>query len=79
MTCLEMFIDEGFVGVFFSRVEWVYFGNLGDECILEVNGVVKWAMRGKLFISFLRKYVSKVHIEFWNGCVLGFFCLGDLD
>ena len=53
MTHLEMFFDEGFAGVFFSRIEWVYFGDLGDKHILEVNGVVKWAMRGKLFISFL--------------------------
>ena len=53
MTSLKMFFDEGLAGVFFSRVEWVYFDDLGNECILEVNGVVKWAMRGKLFISFL--------------------------
>ena len=53
MASLEMFFDEGFAGIFFSRVEQVYFGNLGDEHIFEVNGVVKWAMRGKLFISFL--------------------------
>ena len=53
MTSLEMFFDKGFAGVLFSMVEWVYLGNLGDEHILEVNGVVKWAMRGNLFISFL--------------------------
>ena len=41
MANLEMFLDEGFAGVFFGGVEWVYFGNLGDERILEVNGVVK--------------------------------------
>ena len=73
-----MFFDEGFAGIFFGGVEWVYFGNLGNGCILEVNGVVKWVMRGKLFISFLRKYISKVHTEFWNGCFLGFLCLGNL-
>ena len=53
MIRFEMFFNEGFAGIFFSRVKWVYFGNLGDEYILKVNGVVKWAMRGKLFISFL--------------------------
>ena len=53
MANLEMFLDEDFAGVFFNRVKWIYFGDLGDECILEVNGVVKWVIRGKLFISFL--------------------------
>ena len=78
MIRFEMFFNEGFAGIFFSRVKWVYFGNLGDEYILKVNGVVKWAMRGKLFISFLQKYISKVHTEFQNGCFLGFLCLGNL-
>ena len=73
-----MFFDEGFAGVFFSRVKQIYFGDLGDKRIFEVNGVVKWVMRGKLFISLLRNYVSKVHTEFWNGCVLGFLRLGNL-
>ena len=78
MTHLEMFFNEDFTGILFSGIEWVYLGDLQDECILEVNGVVKWVMRRKLFISFLQKYISKVHTKFWNGCVLGFLCLGDL-
>ena len=78
MASLEMFFDEGFVGVFFGGVEWVYFGDFGNEYVFKVYGVVKWAMRGKLFIGFLQKYISEVGTEFQNGCFLGFFCLGNL-
>ena len=48
-----MFFNEGFAGVFFGRVEQIYFGDFGNKCVFEVNGVVKWMMRGKLFIGFL--------------------------
>ena len=53
MASFEIFFDEGFAGIFFSRVEQVYFGDLGNKRIFEVNGAVKWAIRGKLFIGFL--------------------------
>ena len=78
MASFEIFFNEDFAGIFFGRVEQVYFGDLGNKHIFEVNGAVKWAIRGKLFISFLRKYISEVSTEFQNGCFLGFLCLSNL-
>ena len=52
-TGLEVFFDEGFTSIFFCGVQWVDFGDLGNKSVLEVNSVVKWAMRGELLIGFL--------------------------
>ena len=47
MSSLEVFIDEGFAHFSFGRVKRVDLGNLGDEGVLEFNGVIKGSMRGK--------------------------------
>ena len=40
-----MFVDEGLTSFSFSRIKRIDLGNLGDEGILEFNGVVKGSMR----------------------------------
>ena len=40
-----MFVNEGLTSFLFGRIKRVDLGNLGDEGILEFNGVVKGLMR----------------------------------
>ena len=77
MTGFEMFLDKGFACVFFSRIQWVDFGNLRSKDILEVDGMVKGSVRGKLFIGLFRKYIDNVGAEFRDGYFFRFLCLGD--
>ena len=42
-----MFIDEGLAGVLLCRVEWIDFSNFRNEGVLEFNGMIERAMRGK--------------------------------
>ena len=42
-----MFIDEGLAGFFFCWVEQVHLSDLGDEGVLEFNGVIEGSMRGE--------------------------------
>ena len=42
-----MFIDEGLASFSFNRVKRVNLGNLGDEGVLELNGVIEGLMRGE--------------------------------
>ena len=47
----QVFIDESFVSLLFSRVKRVDLGNLGNEGVLEFDGVIKGSMRGKNIIG----------------------------
>ena len=72
---LEMFFDKCLANIFFSGVKWIDLGNLGNESVLEVDGMIKWTVRRELFVCFLRENIGEVSAEFWNGNFLGFFWL----
>ena len=63
-----MFIDEGFTSFPFGRIKRIDFGNLGDERVLEFNGMVKGSMRGKSVICFFQEDISEISAEVrdWN-------------
>ena len=77
ITSFEMFLNKGFACIFFSRIEQVDFGNLRNEGILEVDGMVKGSVRGKLFIGLFRKYIGKVGAEFRDGYFFRFLYMGN--
>ena len=51
-SSLEMFIDEILAGFLFGRVKRINFCDLGDEGVLEFNGVIEGLMRGQNIIGF---------------------------
>ena len=77
MTSFEIFLNKGFACIFFSRIEWVDFGNFRNKDILEVNDIVKRLVRGKLFVGLSRKYIGEVGAEFRDGYFFRFLSLGD--
>ena len=50
-SSLEMFIDESLAGFLFGRVKRINFCDLGDEGVLEFNGVIEGSMRGENIIG----------------------------
>ena len=50
-SSLEMSIDESLAGYLFGRVKRINFCDLGDEGVLEFNGVIEGSMRGKNIIG----------------------------
>ena len=51
VSSLEMFIDESLAGFLFGRVKRINFCDLGDEGVLEFNGVIEGSMRGENIIG----------------------------
>ena len=47
----QVFINESLAGFLFSRVKRVDFSNLGNEGVLEFDGVIEGSMRGKNIVS----------------------------
>ena len=74
----QVFIDESFVSLLFSRVKRVDLGNLGNEGVLEFDGVIKRPMRGKNVVSLLREDISEVGAKVRDWDFLGFVSLGQL-
>ena len=58
-SCFQVFIDEGLADLFLSRVERVYFSNLGNEGVFEFNGMVERAMWRKDVVGLFREYIGK--------------------
>ena len=54
-----MFVNEGPAGILLCWVERVYFSDLGDEGVLEFDGVIEGSMRGKGVISLLREDIGE--------------------
>ena len=77
-TGLEVFFNECFMDILFSRVEWVNLGNLGNKGVLEVDGMIKGTVGRKLFISLLGEDIGEVSTELGNGDFLRFLSLSDL-
>ena len=74
---LEVFFNECLTGVLFSKVGGINIGDLGNEGVLEVDGVIKGAVGEKLFISLFGEDIGKVSTEFGNGDFLRFLSLSD--
>ena len=50
---LQVFIDESFASLLFGRVKRVDLSNLGNEGVLEFDGVIERSMRRKNVVSLL--------------------------
>ena len=77
----QLFIDESFASfasLLFSRVKRVDLGNLGNEGVLEFDGVIKRPMRGKNVVSLLREDFSEVGAKVRDWDFLEFVSLGQL-
>ena len=59
MSRLQMFIDEGLAGFLLCRIERVYFSNLRDKGVLEFDGMIERAMRGKDVVGLFRKDIGE--------------------
>ena len=54
-----MFINEGLVGLFISRVKRVYFSDLRNEGVLEFDSMVEGAMWRKDVVGLFREDIGK--------------------
>ena len=63
MSSFQVFINESPASFFFGGVKRVDLGNLGNEGVLEFDGVIKRPMRGKNVVSLLREDICEVSTE----------------
>ena len=75
---LKMFIDESLASLLFGRVKRVDLGNLGNEGVLEFNGVIERSMRRKNVVSLLGEDISDISANVRDWDFLGFVGLGQL-
>ena len=54
-----MFVDEGLAGFFFCWVERVHLSDLGDEGVLEFDGMIEGTMWGKGVIGLFREDIGE--------------------
>ena len=74
----QVFINESLTSLFFSRVKRINLGNLGDEGVLEFNGVIKRSMRRENVLSLFREDISEISAKVRDWDLLGIVCLGQL-
>ena len=75
---LQVFINESLASFLFGRVKRIDLGNLGDEGVLEFDGVIKRLMRRENVISLFRKDISGISAKVGDWDLFGFVCLGQL-
>ena len=78
MSGFQVFIDESFTSLLFGRVKRIDLGNLGNEGVPELDGMIERSMRRKNVVSLLREDIGEVGAEVRNRDLLGFVSLSQL-